>query len=293
MCGDCQLDRPLAPGWAPRRYHRATGERDDLDHAAPPVALGERGSEEVLGGGRSGRILLATICACASMAAIAPPAAPAASGNVTTADYNNLRDGWDPNEPGLGPAAVRSAGFQKLFTTKLNGSIYAQPLVYEGTVIATTETARAYGIDAATGAISWQRSFGKAFKSSTVGCTDLKPNLGSTSTPVIDTTTGTIYMTTRLETGHKGGHLANAHWFLQALSAATGEERPGFPVEISGTPYNTPGIPFNEAFSEQRPALLLLEGVVYVAFASDCDISPYRGIVAGYKARAIRSRGTK
>jgi outer membrane protein assembly factor BamB len=219
-----------------------------------------------------------------AIAAIAAPAALAASGNVTTAAYNNLRDGWDPNEPSLGPSAVRSAGFQKLFSTKLKGSIYSQPLVYEGTVVATTETARAYGVDAATGAIRWQRSFGTPFKSSAVGCTDLKPNLGSTSTPVIDPSTGTLYVTTRLETGRKGGHLANAHWFLQALSATTGEERPGFPVEIQGTPYNTPGIPFNEAFQEQRPGLLLLEGVVYVAFASDCDISPYRGIVAGYKA---------
>ena len=101
---------------------------------------------------------------------------------------------------------------------------------------------------------------------------------------MIDPATGTVYMTTRLLTGHKGGRLANAHWFLQALDASSGEERPGFPVQIQGTPYNTPEIAFNEAFQEQRPGLLLLEGVVYVAFASDCDINPYRGIVAGFNA---------
>ena len=152
--------------------------------------------------------------------------------------------------------------------------------------MATTEKARAYGLDPATGAISWQRSFGTAFKSSTIGCTDLKPNLGSTSTPVIDPATGTaLHDHPPGGTGRKGGKLANAHWFLQALSASTGEERPGFPVQIQGTPYNTPEIPFNEAFQEQRPGLLLLEGVVYVAFASDCDINPYRGIVAGFNAR--------
>ncbi|HUH81423.1 MAG TPA: choice-of-anchor D domain-containing protein [Solirubrobacteraceae bacterium] len=216
--------------------------------------------------------------------AFAWSAALAAAGNVTTAAYNNLRDGWDPNEPALSPSALRSTGFQKLFATKLSGAIYAQPLVYEGTLVATTEKARAYGLDAVTGAIRWQRSFGTAFKSSAIGCTDLKPNLGSTSTPVIDPATGTLYVTTRLEIGRKGGHLANARWFLQALKATTGEERPGFPVEIKGTPYNTPGIQFNEAFQEQRPGLLLLEGVVYVAFASDCDINPYRGIVAGFDA---------
>jgi len=238
----------------------------------------------VFGGRRIGRVLVAAVVACMVLAAIAVPGALAGAGNVTTGAYNNLRDGWDPNEPALAPSAIRSPSFQKVFTTKLSGAIYSQPLVYEGTVIATTEKARAYGVDAATGAIRWQRTFGTAFKSSTIGCTDLKPNLGSTSTPVIDPETGTLYMTTRLETGRKGGKLANAHWFLQALSATTGEERPGFPVEISGTPYNTPEIPFNEAFQEQRPGLLLLEGVVYVAFASDCDINPYRGIVAGFNA---------
>ena len=233
-------------------------------------------------GGR--RVLIAAVVACVALGATGISVALAAPGDVTTAAYNNLRDGWDPNEPGLGPSTLRSPGFQKVFSTKLAGSIYAQPLVYEGTLIATTEKARAYGLDPATGAIRWQRSFGTAFKSSTIGCTDLKPNLGSTSTPVIDPSTGTLYMTTRLVTGHKGGKLANAHWFLQALSTSTGEERPGFPVPIQGTPYNTPEIAFNEAFQEQRPGLLLLEGVVYVAFASDCDINPYRGIVAGFSA---------
>ena len=152
-------------------------------------------------------------------------------------------------------------------------------------MIATTEKARAYGLDAATGAIRWQRSFGTAFKSSTIGCTDLKPNVGSTSTPC-DRPLNRHPRTSPPDwrPPARAGSLANAHWFLQALSAATGEERPGFPVEIQGTPYNTPEIPFNEAFQEQRPGLLLLEGVVYVAFASDCDINPYRGIVAGFNA---------
>ena len=238
----------------------------------------------MFGGRGIGRVLIAAIGACLVLAVIAAPGAFAAAGNVTTGDYNNLRDGWDANEPALRPSAIRSPSFQKVFTAKLSGSIYSQPLVYEGMVIATTEKARAYGVDAATGSIRWEHTFGTPFKATTIGCTDLTPNLGSTSTPVIDPATGTLYVTTRLETGHKGGKLANSHWFLQALSATTGEERPGFPVEISGTPYNTPEIPFNESFEQQRPALLLLEGVVYVAFASDCDINPYRGIVAGFNA---------
>jgi hypothetical protein len=223
----------------------------------------------------------ALVLACATALLAALPAGALAVTNVTTAGYNNLRDDWDAAEPALAPAAIQSASFGKLFTTKLEGAIYAQPLVYEGKVIVTTEKADAYGLDPSSGAVLWKRAFGKPFKAATIGCSDLKPEVGSTSTPVIDPSTGTIYMTTRLQTG-KG--IGGSHWFLQALSAATGEERPGFPVQISGTPYNTPGVPFNENFSMQRPALLLLNGVVYVAFASNCDIAPYRGIVAGYTA---------
>ena len=200
---------------------------------------------------------------------------------VTTAGYNNLRDDWDAGEPALTPAAVQSSSFGKVFSTKLDGAIYAQPLVFEGKVIVTTEKADAYAVDPSSGAVLWKRSFGKPFKAGTIGCSDLKPDLGSTSTPVIDPATGTVYMTTRLQVGRG---IAGSHWYLQALSATNGEERPGFPVQISGTPYNTPGIPFNEGFEMQRPALLLLGGVVYVAFASNCDITPYRGIVAGFNA---------
>ncbi len=224
------------------------------------------------------------ICVTAPLAALLLGAAGArASGTseVTTAAYGNLRDDWDSNEPELSPSTLRSGDFGELFSTKLTGSVYAQPLVYKGMVIATTERANAYAINARSGAIEWSRSFGKAFKSSTIRCSDLTPNLGSTSTPVIEPASETLYMTTRLEEG-KG--VAGEHWYLQAVSASTGEERPGFPVKIDGTPSNTPGVPFNESYQQQRPGLLLLNGVTYIAFASDCDITPYRGVVVGVNA---------
>ena len=142
-------------------------------------------------------LILCVLLAGSLLGAVAAGAAT----NVTTAGYNNLRDDWDPAEPGLGPAAIQSAGFGKLFATKLEGAIYAQPLVYEGRLIVTTEKANAYALDPATGSVLWKRSFGKPFKASTIGCSDLKPDLGSTSTPVIDPSTGTIYLTTRLQIG--------------------------------------------------------------------------------------------
>ncbi|HTT86188.1 MAG TPA: PQQ-binding-like beta-propeller repeat protein, partial [Acidimicrobiales bacterium] len=233
-----------------------------------------RRNRRALGAGLTAVVLAATALAVVATGALAgsPP-------DVTTAAYDNLRTGWDPGEPNLVPADVESASFGKVFkTSKLRGSIYAQPLVVNGTVIVTTEKAWAYGINATTGAIEWKHHFGTPMLASTIGCGDLAPDLGSTSTPVVDPSTDTVYMTTRLQRGKGPTH---NHTWLQAFAAATGKEVSGFPVELQGTPDNTPGVPFTDYNELQRPALLLLGGVVYMAFASDCDDTPYRGIVIG------------
>jgi len=202
--------------------------------------------------------------------------------DVTTAAYDNLRSGWDQNEPNLSPSDVQAASFSQVFSRQLKGSIYAQPLVVNGTVIVTTEEAWAYGINATTGAIKWKRHFGRPLLAATIGCGDLTPDLGSTSTPVEDASTGIVYLTTRLQQGRgKNINATDNHTWLQAISAATGKEAAGFPVEFTGTPDNTPGVPFTDSSQLQRPALLLLGGVVYAAFSGDCDNPPYRGVVAG------------
>src|SRR5580658_8051719 len=128
-------------------------------------------------------VVASTVGLVGASATVATAASPP---NVTTAAYDNLRSGWDPNEPNLAPSDVQAASFGHIFTTKLKGAIYSQPLVVNGIVIVTTEKAWAYGINATTGAIVWSRHFGKPLLASTIGCGDLTPDLGSTSTPVID-----------------------------------------------------------------------------------------------------------
>src|SRR3954452_5262579 len=108
------------------------------------------------------RVALAVWLALAFL--LAGGAAARAATSVTTAAYNNLRDDWDAAEPGLGTAAIQSAGFGKLVATKLEGAIYAQPLASEGKLIVTTEKANAYALDPGTGSIVWRRAFGKALK---------------------------------------------------------------------------------------------------------------------------------
>jgi outer membrane protein assembly factor BamB len=110
----------------------------------------------------------------------------AAQGEVQTAGLDTLRTDWDQAEPTLSAANVVSSDFGQLFSTRLNGQIYAQPLVIGSTVIASTENDWVYGLDASTGRIKWSRNFGSPWPASQVGCADVAPNIGSTATGVYD-----------------------------------------------------------------------------------------------------------
>ncbi|HUZ37462.1 MAG TPA: choice-of-anchor D domain-containing protein, partial [Streptosporangiaceae bacterium] len=158
---------------------------------------------------------------------------------------------------------------------RVNGQVYAQPLVVGGTVIAATETNWVYGINAATGRVTWHRHLGSPFPTSADHCTDLQPHAGITSTPVYDPATGSVYVVA--ETAGPGG--ANAAFHLVGLDVTSGHitER----VLIHGRPSNDSRIVFR-AFAElSRPGLLLMNGWVYAAFGSHCDQRPYVGFVAG------------
>ena len=209
------------------------------------------------------------------------PAATASAGDVT-ASLNNLRTGWDPDEPGLAPVSdggpVGGAEFGQLFNTHLNGQIYAQPLVVGRVLVVATETNHVYGLNAVTGAVKWSRYLGKPEPSTSTGCTDLTPSIGVTSTPVYDPATGAIYLTAVVDNGPT---VARPHIYTYAMSPTTGRTLPDWPVAIHGSPVNAPGTSFDPLSERQRPGLLLLGSSVYLAFGSYCDYLPYSGYVAG------------
>ena len=221
---------------------------------------------------RSAALGLVAALVLGGIATIPLLASKAAADNATMSN-DNLRTGWDQNEPGLAPSAVGAPGFGQLFSTAVSGSVYGQPLVIGNTVLVTTEKAIAYSIDATTGAINWTKSFGSPFLASTFGngCVDLVPDLGSTSTPVYDPATGAVYMTTKL---------ADGSWYLQGINLADGTTRAGFPIAIQGTADNDSSLAFNAYQHQQRPGLLLANGVVYIGFGSLCDSPPWQGWVA-------------
>ncbi|MEU6142957.1 choice-of-anchor D domain-containing protein [Streptomyces sp. NPDC047081] len=221
----------------------------------------------------SGGLLAVLLTVCPTLLSPQP-----ARADETTVSADADRTGWDPDEPGLAPDQVSSSDFGQQFSTTVDGQVYAQPLVVGRTVVVATENNKVYGLDSANGAITWTRSLGAPWPASAIGCGDLVPNLGVTSTPVYDAATGTVYLTSKVNDGADTQHPS---WYVHALDASTGAERGGWPVKVAGAPVNDPGRPFNAFTAGQRPGLLLMGGSVYAGFASHCDVKPYVGYVLG------------
>ena len=205
------------------------------------------------------------------------PWLPQAKGVSVLVQHNDLaRTGANISETILSPANVNPGNFGKIFTDNVDGQVYAQPLYVENMSIAggthnvvfvCTENNSVYALDADTAGITyWQINLGTPFTSV---CGDLTPVVGITGTPVIDLRSGTLYVDTKLAAGpaHK----------LHGLDLTTGSEKFGGPVTIAASS-------FSADVQEQRPGLLLLNGIVYVAYGSHCDQGSYHGFVLGYNA---------
>jgi hypothetical protein len=167
-----------------------------------------------------------------------------AHAQVTTSQYNNARTGANLSETGLTPSNVNANHFGKLFALPVDGDVYAQPLYVpdveipgkgkHNVVFAATERDSVYAFDAEGRPSSplWQTSFLNAAAHVTsvtvanVACPFITPVIGITSTPVIDLSSGTIYVLART---NEGGRFVQR---LHALAITTGAEKFGGPVEI-------------------------------------------------------------
>ncbi|MDO8210900.1 choice-of-anchor D domain-containing protein [Conexibacter sp. CPCC 206217] len=215
------------------------------------------------------------LCTASAATALTAPAP------LPTNAADALRTGWYPNQPGLAPATVSSSQFGRLFKVPVDGQVYAQPLVFQNTLLIATEDNNVYGLDPATGAQRWTpRNYGVPFNADDVGCADLSPHVGITGTPTIDPDTGRAYFTAKSYDGGTGA----PRYDLHAINVATGVEAPGFPVPLTGHADNNTQIPFNARYQLQRPGLLLLDGVVYAGFAGHCDRNPWKGWIFGVRA---------
>ncbi len=225
------------------------------------------------------------------------PAAIPARTSVLTQHNDNARTGADLDETILTPASVNAARFGMLFKRELDDQLYTQPLYAANVkigggehdvVYVTTVNDSVYAFDAndpASEAPLWHVNFGAPanLHDAEFGCTDINGAMGIIGTPVIgrdqgNQQAGVLYVVALTKAG--GSFTQRLH----ALDLATGADIPGSPVEI-----NTPG--FNALMENQRPALLLANGTVYIGYASHCDKEPYHGYLLAYDAKTLQQTG--
>jgi hypothetical protein len=222
--------------------------------------------------------------------------------DVTTYKYDLNRSGQNLAESTLTLTNVASATFGLLRSLPVNGPVDAQPLYLSAlkaaggtfnTVFVATENDSVYAFDADSGATLWKVSLlGTGEKpSDTRGCSQVSPEIGITSTPVIDRSAGahgTMYVVAMSIDAS-----SNYHQRLHALDVATGAELSNSPVEISAS-FPTTGTAtssFDAKSYEERAALLLFNGTIYTSWTSHCDISPYGGWIISYAQSTLARNG--
>ena len=231
--------------------------------------------------------------------------------------HNDIgRTGQNLNETILTLSNVNSTTFGKVFAHPVDGNLYAQPLYVSSVsipgkgnhnvVYVATEGDSVYAFDAdnnigANANPLWQVSLLDAAHGASAGATTLSstsdvfcpaidPQYGVTSTPVIDPSTGTMYV--EAESKENGAFVHRLH----ALDISTGLERDQGPVTITGAVPGTGDgsvngtLAFNPRRHLNRPGLLLVNGSVYVGFGSNCDQKPYHGWIFAYDAGTLRQQ---
>jgi hypothetical protein len=249
---------------------------------------------------------------CASLSSTLLVASAAVAQVSVTTNHNDLaRTGANLAETTLNTTNVNVAQFGKLFERVVDDEIYGQPLYVAGVAVpghgirnvvyVATVSNSVYAFDAddpAASAPLWRNTYINPpqvvpVHRTDVGQTcgtylDFAGNIGIVGTPVIDPATQTIYFVAR--TKESGTFVQRLH----AVDIRDGSARPGSPVVIDA---NVPGtgsgsvggvVPFDKRTHNQRAGLMLLNGVVYIAWASHCDQGPYHGWIMGYDAASLQ-----
>ena len=246
---------------------------------------------------------------CVAVALVAVPVAA----QVTTSQYDNARTDATLSEKILTPQNVNARQFGKLGAFKVDGPVYAQPLFVprvpipgKGTrdvLYVASEHDSVYAFDANRPGDPplWHRNFVdkargmRVVSEDMVACPFIRPEVGITSTPVIDLKTGTLYVLARTMIPHTVG---SDEYFqhLHALAITTGEEKFGGPklitasVQGKGAGSSKGQVAFDPLRENPRAALTLANNTVYLEWASSCDVDPYHGWVMAYDAQTLAQK---
>jgi hypothetical protein len=182
--------------------------------------------------------------------------------------------------PGLNWRRARGIHLDAGFAPRFSGHLYAQPLYWQppgaaaGLLIVATESDDVTAIDAASGKTVWTRHLGRPVPLSAFECGNIDP-LGITGTPVIDAQSGTLYLDAMV------AEPSGPHHLIFALSLQDGAKLQGWPVDV-GAALAAQGLDFNAPDQNQRGALAILDGRVFVPYgAHGGDCGDYHGWVIG------------
>jgi len=220
------------------------------------------------------------------------PFAISAQVDVLTQHNDGARTGANLKETILTPANVDKRHFGMQFKRILDDQLYTQPLLatdvkvgggWHDVVYVTTVNNSVYAFDAndaTAGEPLWHVNFGTPanLHSADFGCLDINGNMGIIGTPVINADKRVLYVVSLTKAG--GRFVQRLH----ALDPATGADLPHSPTVIEA-----PG--FDPLMQNQRPALFLAGGSVYVGYALHCDKEPYHGYLLGYDAISLTQVG--
>jgi len=287
-----------ASGTAPLGYQWQKGTAaipgaTSASYTTPATALGDSGSAYSV-------VVSNSIGSLTSSSATLTVAAPTSSIDVVTYHNDIARTGQNLSETILTTTNVNSATFGKINFFLVDGLVDAEPL-YASSVnvpgngthnllIAATEHGTVFAFDADTGTKVWSTSTLKSGETTSDdrGCSQVTPEIGVTSTPVIARSSGpngAVYVVAMSKDVS-----GNYHQRLHALDLALGGEILGGPVDVQatypGTGDNSNGtdVIFDPGQYKERAGLLLLNGVIYTSWASHCDYRPYTGWIIGYSA---------
>ncbi len=212
--------------------------------------------------------------------------------DVLTYHYDRGRTGWNQSETDLTPAAVASAKFGLLTTLNVDGNVFAQPLLVSGfplpdgsthdVLVIATGHDTVYAYDARNYQLLWKRSLGTPQATDDVGCGDVQPEYGISSTPVILRSapgTATIYLVAATEPKPFSFHTT-----LHALDLGTGRDV-ATPAELSPSATLAGGgtVSFDPQNQWSRAGLASDGASIYVGIGSHCDNNA--GSITGWLLR--------
>jgi outer membrane protein assembly factor BamB len=217
------------------------------------------------------------------LGALAALSGPALGAPINVAQHHNHanRDGVYV-DAAFTTAAAAALKRDLAFDGRISGNVYAQPLYIEGgpgdraKVIAVTESNNVYALDAASGAILWQRHVAEPVSSSSLPCGNINP-LGITGTPIVDLQTRSLYFDAM--TTPDGG--ATKKHMIYSLNVDTGATNPGWPMDVGATA-KFGSVSFNSSTQNERGALAIVNGYLYVPYGGHFgDCGTYYGWIVG------------